>query len=105
EGKFRFASLQSSAAADMLTGFNVQADAIYSILVLKGGRLYDRSDALIEIARDLPGIWKVFTVVRFLPKGFRDALYKLVANNRYRIFGKQESCMLPTPGLKSRFLS
>lgn len=104
-GKFRFASLQSPAAAEMLTGMQLRPDDIYSILVLKNGKLYDRSDAIIEISKDLPGVWRAIAAAQFLPKVIRDGLYKIIANNRYRIFGKQESCMLPTPELKSRFLA
>jgi predicted DCC family thiol-disulfide oxidoreductase YuxK len=103
-GKFRFASLQSVIAKRLLSEFESNTDDLYSIIVLKNGKLYDRSDALIEIARELPGLWSVLATFRFLPKFFRDALYKLVANNRYRIFGRQESCLMPTAELRARFL-
>lgn len=104
-GKFAFASLQSDVAKRLLGNFQIPSESIYSILVIKNKKVYDRSDALIEIARDLPGAWRTLTVFRFLPKFFRDAVYKVIANNRYRIFGKQESCMLPNAELKSRFLA
>lgn len=102
--KFLFASLQSPAAKQLLGEFELSTDDLYSVIVLKNGKRYDRSDALIEIAKDLPGLWPVLTCFRILPKFFRDAMYKLVANNRYRIFGRQDSCMMPTPELKARFL-
>jgi predicted DCC family thiol-disulfide oxidoreductase YuxK len=103
-GKFRFASLQSNAARRLLGNTNVRLNDLYSIIVLKNGTVFDRSDALIEIARGLPGLWSMLTAFRFFPKFFRDTVYKLVANNRYRIFGRRESCMIPTPELKARFL-
>jgi predicted DCC family thiol-disulfide oxidoreductase YuxK len=103
-GRFRFASLQSDIAKQLLGHSEIHLDELFSIIVIKDGKIYDRSDALIEIVRDLPGIWSTLTVFRFMPKFFRDALYKLVANNRYRIFGRSESCMMPTPELKARFL-
>ena len=105
EGKFLFASLQSPAAHQLLSQFDVDAKTIYSIMVIKDGKLYDQSDALIEIAKGLPGLWSSLTITKYLPKFFRNWIYRLVANNRYRIFGKQTSCMVPTPDLRSRFLN
>jgi predicted DCC family thiol-disulfide oxidoreductase YuxK len=103
-GKFLFAALQSSAAKQLLGERENSKDDPYSIILIEDGKLYDRSDALIEIAKHLPGGWSLLAGFRFLPKFFRDALYKLVANNRYRFFGRQDSCMMPTPELKARFL-
>lgn len=105
EGKFLFASLQSSTAQKLLRQFDVNAKTIYSIIVIKDGKLYDQSDALIEIAKGLPGMWSLMSATKYLPKFFRNWIYRLVAKNRYRIFGKQASCMVPTPDLSARFLN
>jgi predicted DCC family thiol-disulfide oxidoreductase YuxK len=102
--KFSFASLQSPAAKRLLHHFKLPSEDIYSILLIKNEILFDRSDALLEIAKDLNGVWRVFRIFKFLPKGLRDSLYKLVANNRYKIFGKQESCLIPTKDLRARFI-
>lgn len=104
EGRFSFASLQSSTAKRLLNNFAIPSEDIYSILLVKNGVLYDRSDAILEIAKELNGIWRFFRIFRILPKGFRDLLYKFVANNRYRLFGKQESCLMPTSDLRARFI-
>lgn len=102
--KFAFASLQSVAAEKLLAGFKVQHSDLYSILLLKNGKLYDRSDALLEIASDLNGFWPVLTIFKLVPRIIRDFFYKLVANNRYKLFGKQNSCLMPTADLRARFI-
>jgi predicted DCC family thiol-disulfide oxidoreductase YuxK len=104
DNQFLFASLQSSVAKQLLGEFDIRTDDLYSIIVIHNGKLYDKSDALIVIARHLPRPWSTLTIFRFLPIFLRDGIYKMVANNRYRIFGRQDSCMLPTPELKARFL-
>ena len=75
-----------------------------TIVVIQNGRALERSDAALAIARGLPFPWPVFGVFGVLPRGLRDALYRFVARNRYRWFGRSEACMLPTPELGSRFL-
>lgn len=102
---FRFAALQSEAAQALLAAHNLTPAATPdSVLLLSGGRLYSHSTAVLRIARRLGGIWRLVGVGWVLPRAGRDALYRFVARNRYRWFGRQEQCMLPTPELKSRFL-
>ena len=108
EGRFRFAALQSDAARALLTAHGLPLSALEvepeSVLLLSGGRLYSHSTAVLRIARGLGGAWRLAGVGGLLPRAWRDALYRFVARHRYRWFGRQESCMLPTPALKSRFL-
>jgi predicted DCC family thiol-disulfide oxidoreductase YuxK len=66
--------------------------------------LLARSDAILYLLTQLGGLWKLAGVGRVLPKAFRDAVYKIVARNRYRVFGKHESCMLPEPKHRQKFL-
>ena len=75
-----------------------------TIVVIQNGRALERSDAALAIARCLPFPWPVFGVFGVLPRGFRDALYRFVARNRYRWFGRTDACMVPTPELRARFL-
>ena len=75
-----------------------------SVLLFSDGRLKSHSEAVLGIARGLGWPWRLAGVGRLLPRTWRDALYRFVARHRYRWFGRQESCMLPTPALKSRFL-
>ena len=105
--RFRFAALQSEAArtACVRVGYELLATSTPStIVVIQNGRALERSDAALAIARCLPFPWPVFGVFGVLPRGLRDALYRLVARNRYRWFGRTEACMVPTPGLRARFL-
>ena len=67
-------------------------------------RLLARSDAILFILSQLGSVWKLSGVGRVLPRSIRDAVYKLVARNRYRVFGKHESCMLPEPKHRAKFL-
>ena len=104
-GRFRFAALQSEAAQALITAHGLApAAAPDSVLLLSDGHLYSHSTAVLRIAHRLGGIWRLAGVGWVLPRAGRDALYRFVARNRYRWFGRQEHCMLPTPELKSRFL-
>ena len=103
-GKFRFASLQSDLAQRLLTERGLDPKALDSVVVIDGGRLYRESDAALRIARDMRGAWKTLTVFRVIPRPLRDWAYRLIARNRYRWFGKSETCWLPTPELRGRFL-
>jgi len=107
-GRFRFAALQSTAGQGLLAAQGVSATSLAadpeSVLLLSGGKLYSHSDAVLRIAQGLGGIWRLLAVSRLLPRAWRDASYRFVARHRYRWFGRQESCMLPTPALKARFL-
>lgn len=102
---FKLAALQSAAAAQLLQSLPIPGDTANSILLLEDGKLYARSTAALRIARHLRGSWKLLYVFILVPAFLRDAVYKLVARNRYRILGKQDSCMVPAPELQHRFLS
>jgi len=115
---FRFASLQSPFAARILTrhGANPQdLDTVYVVVnhdltnydlakvTHADERLLPRSDAIIFVLKKLGGLWKVLAILlQLLP--LRDAAYRLVARNRYRVFGRSETCMLPSPEYRNRFL-
>ena len=107
--RFRFASLQSNLAASLLEKHGADShdlDTVYVVLDYNqpGERLLARSDAILHVVTQLDGIWKLAGVGRVLPKFVRDRLYKIVARNRYRVFGKHESCMLPDPKDRHKFL-
>ena len=107
-GRFRFAALQSVAGQAVLAAHGLDANAVAtepdSVLLELDGQLYSHSDAVLRIARELGGPWRLLLAGYVLPRAWRDAAYRLVARNRYRWFGRQESCWLPTPELKARFL-
>lgn len=100
---FRYASLQSDFGQQVKHTFSKGAD-LDSVLLLKEGQLLEKSDAALEIARQLDGFWFVLTVFKVVPRPIRDAVYSWIARNRYRWFGKQDACRIPTPELKALFL-
>ncbi len=102
-GVLRFASLQSGFGQSVLQRFSLPPHEFDTMVFLHNNRVYLKSDAVLEIAGYLPGFaW--LRVFRFLPRFIRDAFYRLISANRYRLFGRQEACMLPEPGLMRRFL-
>ena len=105
KGKFKFASLQSEFSQRELSTWNIDHQQISTVILLDGGRIYSKSTAALKIFRKLDGFWPLLFVFIVVPKFLRDAVYNTVAKNRYKWFGKKESCMLPTPELKDRFLS
>lgn len=100
---FRFAPLQSDLGQALVRACGLQGeDSI--VLVEEEGRCFVRSDAALRIARRMDGAWPLLSAFLILPRPVRDALYRFIAQNRYRWFGKQDTCRLPTPALRSRFL-
>ena len=107
--RFRFASLQSEFANNVLTRHGIDAHDLDTVYVVKNYDLANetllaRSDAVIYMLKQLGGIWKLAAVGRVLPRAVRDAAYKVVARNRYRVLGQHESCMLPESKHRAKFL-
>jgi predicted DCC family thiol-disulfide oxidoreductase YuxK len=103
--RLRFAALQSPEGQAVLArvGRQVQGEP-ESVFLVEGGRLYERSTAALRIARVLKGPWPLFYALVAVPRPLRDVVYRWVARNRYRWFGKADACRLPTPALRARFL-
>ncbi|MBB2150925.1 thiol-disulfide oxidoreductase DCC family protein [Pedobacter gandavensis] len=110
---FRFAALQSEAARDQLvflnpannrTALKENQEELNTIILLENGKVYSRSTAALRIVRRLGGLWPLLYSLIIIPPFIRDFFYHLISKNRYRIWGKQESCMIPSPELKSKFL-
>lgn len=100
---FRFSSLQSEFGQATLKAHQLPLNEFYSVILMEDGQVFQKSDAVLRIAHHLPG-YKWLSVFEFLPRFFRDLIYELVARNRYRLFGRQDSCMLPSKELLGRFL-
>ncbi|TGN20542.1 thiol-disulfide oxidoreductase DCC family protein [Leptospira idonii] len=104
QAKFQFASLQSEAGQNLLKRFHLPQADFDSFVLIEGDRHYLRSTAGLRVLLGLGGFWKIFYILIFVPETIRDFVYSRIANSRYRLFGKTDACMLPTPELKSRFL-
>ena len=103
-GIFRFAALQSGTGQALLQGFGLDQEKFNSVVLVRGDRIFLRSDAPLEIVRYLGGAWPLLYGLRIIPRFLRDAIYNWIARNRYRWFGRREACMLPRPEWKARFL-
>lgn len=102
---FRFASLQSEAALPFLKHFEMATKEIDSVVLIENGQCYTESTAALRICRKLDGAWKLLYALMVVPMPLRDGVYRFVAKRRYRLFGKQMSCMLPTERMRERFLA
>jgi predicted DCC family thiol-disulfide oxidoreductase YuxK len=104
-GRFHFAALQSELGQQILQEHGLHTQEFKTVLLLENGKLYKQSTAALRIAHRLQGAWSWAYAFIIVPAFIRDAVYDFVSRNRYRWFGQQESCMLPTPELKARFLA
>jgi predicted DCC family thiol-disulfide oxidoreductase YuxK len=97
--RFAFAPLQGEVAEKLLGTRGGE-----TIVLIERDTIYDQSTAVLRIALRLSGLWPLAAVFLIVPKGLRDAVYRGIARNRYRWFGRRDSCMVPTAELRSRFL-
>lgn len=102
-GVFRFVPLQSSLGRRLLRARGHDPGDAGTMLLVDGDDVLERSDAVLAVARRLPG-WGWTRVLRAVPRAIRDAVYSLVARNRFRWFGRRETCYVPTAEERSRFL-
>lgn len=105
EGYYRFASLQSQAGQQFLRQYNLPAQDFNSFVLIEDGKVYTRSTAALKVAKKLSGMVKLLYGFIIVPAFIRDGVYNLISRNRYKWFGKKDSCMIPTPALKQRFLN
>jgi predicted DCC family thiol-disulfide oxidoreductase YuxK len=103
KGIFRFAPLQGTTARDMLPA---QPDnpQEWSMIYLDGQRVHDQSDASLRVYQRLGGAWRLLSFALILPRFIRNPVYRFIAKNRYRWFGRKDSCRIPTKEEQSRFL-
>ncbi|HFS67003.1 MAG TPA: thiol-disulfide oxidoreductase DCC family protein [Flavobacteriia bacterium] len=101
--QFLFASLQSDVAKNILLHKKMKIN-LDSIVLLKGKQLFVKSDAALEILKDLGFPYCIIYVFKIIPKFIRDFVYDIIAKYRYQWFGKRATCMIPTNDLKKRFI-
>jgi predicted DCC family thiol-disulfide oxidoreductase YuxK len=102
--RFRLASMQGEVGSALYRRFGIDPTNPDSIIVVDGDRMQRDSDAVLAIYAGLGWPWKALSVFRLVPRFIRDPLYLLVARNRYRLFGKRDSCWLPAPEYRDRIL-
>ncbi len=101
---FRFASLQGEAGRRLLTEHGLDPEKMDSVVLIEGGVAWCESDAALRVCRRLRWPWRWFWIFRLVPKSLRDTAYRFIARHRYGWFGKSDTCMIPTPDLRARFL-
>ena len=105
KSQFKFAALQSETGKLLLKKYILESNNLNTVVYIKGEKYFLKSTAILNIIKDLGGYWKLFYAFIIIPKFIRDFIYDLIAKSRYRIFGKKESCMIPSPDINKRFYS
>jgi len=101
---FKFTPLQEKQGVLLLKTHAVDTQKLDSIVLIENEKVYVKSSAALRIARKLSGLWPLFFVFLIIPSFIRDGVYDFIAKNRYKWFGKKEQCMIPTQGLREKFL-
>lgn len=100
----RFAPLQGEAAKQLLSQHGISSTPLQSVILLDNGKVYTQSSAALRICRHLRGGWKLAYGLIIIPRFIRDFVYNIIARNRYHWFGKKDTCMVPSPEVRERFL-
>ncbi|MFB4213848.1 thiol-disulfide oxidoreductase DCC family protein [Shouchella sp. JSM 1781072] len=104
KGRYQFASLQSEKGMALLKEHNIRLD-LHTMVVIENQQAYTKSDAALRVFPKLKGLWPLFRVLIIVPRPIRNKCYDWISQSRYRLFGKKESCRLPTKEEQSRFLT
>lgn len=104
EGHISFAPLQSVSGQRLLSKHNIDSDKMDTIILVDHGEVYERSDAILQLAVYLNGKARILRAGIILPRFIRDALYNRIAGKRYDWFGKRKRCRIPEPEIRDRFL-
>ncbi len=102
---FRFASLQGETGQQLLKQYGLSTNDMNSFVLIRDNKAYTRSVAALNVAKQLTGFTKLLYGFIIVPPFIRNAVYNLIARNRYKWFGKKDSCMIPTAALRARFLN
>ena len=102
--QFVFGSLQGEAGQALLKKFNLPKENFHTFVLIEGDRVYTRSTAALRIAKHLGRGWQVVYGLVIIPRPLRDAVYGWISKNRYKWFGKSDTCRLPSPEEKALFL-
>ena len=102
--KFVFVPMQSDIAHKLMKKYKIHNVGVDTFLLIKDDQCFVFSSAALEIAKELTGCWYIFGILKLVPRVVRDFFYKAFARNRYTLFGRQETCIVPTKEIKSRFI-
>lgn len=103
-GRFLLASMQGEVGTSLYRRFGIDPTDPDTLIVVEGDRVRRDSDAILAIWAGLGWPWRAGTAFRLVPRGLRDSLYRSVARNRYRLFGRRDTCWLPDPTFRDRML-
>ena len=101
--QFRFASIQGDYGQQVLKQFHLPPNALNSFILYKDQQIFTHSTGALMVAKQLSGAWPLLYAFIIVPAFIRNAVYQFIANNRYKWFGKKESCAIPSPELRSLF--
>lgn len=101
---FKFAAQQSEAGERILKGLGFKVEAFNSVLLVSNTHVFTKTDAVIEICKQLTGLPRLFIFLQYIPKGIRDIGYTFIGKYRYVIFGKRAVCMVPSQAIKTKFI-
>lgn len=101
--RFRFTTLQSNIARSILAKFDIRTDGMDTFYLVENDNIYAKSAGVLRIFKNLPGLWPALFAFRLVPPFIRDAVYNFFAKNRYKWFGKKDTCFVPGESNKSKF--
>jgi len=104
DAKFSFTPMQSDLAQELIEKHKISNVGVDTFLLISGDRCLIFTDAAIEIAKQLTGFWYFTTAFKIIPRFVRDWFYRMFARNRYKLFGRKDYCMVPSPEVKRRFI-
>lgn len=104
KGVFQFAALQSPNGKFLLNKFDLPTGELKTIVLIDQDKIYTKSTAVLHVAKQLSGLWRLLFVLIIIPRFMRDTCYNTIARNRYKWFGKTNACRVPTSNLKKRFI-
>ncbi len=104
DDNFRFAALRSKTGLELLNKYGIDPDKTDSIVLISNGHAFAKAEAALRISKKLSGAWKLAYGLNIIPGFIKNPVYDFIARNRYKWFGKMESCRLPSPELKQKFL-
>ena len=101
---FHFVIAQSELGEDIYAQLGLKSDDYDTFIIVKNGEMFTKLDGVFTLMSGIGWPWKILSIGKILPKPLKDWMYDRVAKNRYALFGKRDTCMMPTPEVKARFI-